>query len=62
MRLRVVLNGNVLTVVDGEPQDSTEINREVAEQYINLGILEVMPEGPPEAGGDVATPPKPRRK
>jgi hypothetical protein len=54
--VRVAANGNVLTVVDGDPGGSTEIRRDVAEPLVDLGVLEVIEDEAP------AAPPARRRK
>jgi hypothetical protein len=57
-RARAVSNGNVLTVVDGEPESSAEIRREVIEPLVGLGLFEYM--DAPTAPATVA--PEPRKR
>jgi hypothetical protein len=59
-RVRSTLNGNVLRVVDGEPQGSDEIRREAIEPLVGLGLFESVEEdAPPERTGEILTPEAP---
>jgi hypothetical protein len=44
VRVRAVANGNVLDVVEGDPQSSGQISRAQAEAWTPLGIFEVIEE------------------
>jgi hypothetical protein len=40
VKVRALANGNVLTVVDGEPQSAAEIRRETVDPLVGLGLFE----------------------